>query len=57
MRKRYKETAERLISKLSRMSKDEARAYSDDVLSQIGALDENGEAKDQIVMGDFFGWQ
>lgn len=51
------ETAKRFIAKLSSMPEEEAKAYSKDVLIQIGALDKNGQVKEQIVTGDFFGWQ
>lgn len=43
--------------KLASMSSEEAKAFSQDVLTQIGVLDEKGTPKEQIVTGDFFGWQ
>ena len=50
------ESTKRFINKLESMSPEEAKAYSTQVLIQIGALDKNGKPKEQIVNGDFFGW-
>ncbi|MBR1598224.1 MAG: hypothetical protein IJ661_04815 [Lachnospiraceae bacterium] len=44
------------IEKLKNMDPEEAKKISIDALKQTGVLDENGNTKENIVTGDFFGW-
>ena len=39
------------------MDQEEAKKISIETLIRTGVLDENGQTKEQIVTGDFFGWQ
>lgn len=38
------------------MDREEAKKISKETLIKTGVLDENGNAKENIVTGDFFGW-
>lgn len=44
------------INKLRTMDREEAKKISKETLIKTGVLDENGNAKENIVTGDFFGW-
>jgi hypothetical protein len=44
------------IEKLRTMDREEAKKVSKEALIKAGVLDENGNAKENIVTGDFFGW-
>ncbi|WP_044973781.1 hypothetical protein [Ruminococcus sp. HUN007] len=44
------------IDKLRTMDREEAKKISKEALIKAGVLDENGNAKENIVTGDFFGW-
>ncbi|MCR5728041.1 MAG: hypothetical protein K6G24_11310 [Lachnospiraceae bacterium] len=48
--------ANQFIKNLKSMPPEEAKRVAKDMLKRIGALDENGNPKEQIVTGDFFGW-
>ncbi len=51
-----KNARKNLEDKMNRMTDDELKVFAREVLIKIGALDENGRPKEQIVTGDFFGW-
>lgn len=42
--------------KLMEMDREQAKKISKETLIKAGILDENGNAKENIVTGDFFGW-
>ena len=44
------------IDKLRTMDREEAKKISKEALIKAGVLDENENAKENIVTGDFFGW-
>lgn len=44
------------IANLKAMPEDKAREISLNTLKRTGVVDENGNTKEQIVTGDFFGW-
>lgn len=52
----FEKVSQDFISKLNAMPDDEAKEFATRWLINLGALDENGKAKEQIVTGDFFGW-
>ena len=44
------------IDKLKSMNPEDAKRLSIDALKRSGVLDEQGNTKETIVTGDFFGW-
>ena len=53
----YEESVKNYIKELQMMDQEEAKKISIETLIRTGVLDENGQTKEQIVTGDFFGWQ
>ena len=49
-------THEEYIEKLRTMDREEAKLISKEALIKTGVLDENGNPKETIVTGHFFGW-
>ena len=52
----YEESVKNYIKELQMMDQEEAKKISIETLIRTGVLDENGQTKEQIVTGDFFGW-
>ncbi len=52
----YEESVRNYIKELEMMDQEEAKKISIETLIRTGVLDENGQTKEQIVTGDFFGW-
>lgn len=52
----YDESVKNYIKELQMMDQEEAKKISIETLIRTGVLDENGQTKEQIVTGDFFGW-
>lgn len=44
------------IENLKTMEREQAKKIARDTLIKTGVLDENGNSKENIVTGDFFGW-
>lgn len=44
------------IDNFKKMDKEEAKKIATQALIETGVLDENGNPKETIVTGDFFGW-
>ena len=53
----YEESVKNYIKELQMMDQEEAKKISIETLIRTEVLDENGQTKEQIVTGDFFGWQ
>ena len=52
----FDELKNRFIDDIKSMSKEDALDYVSRLLIDAGILDKNGNEKEQIVTGDFFGW-
>jgi hypothetical protein len=44
------------IKELDNMNEKDAKKIATESLIRVGVLDENGNTKEDIVTGDFFGW-
>lgn len=44
------------IKELDNMNEKDAKKIATESLVRMGVLDENGNTKEDIVTGDFFGW-
>ena len=44
------------IKELDNMNEKDAKKIATESLIRMGVLDENGNTKEDIVTGDFFGW-
>lgn len=44
------------IKELDNMNEKDAKKIATESLIRMGILDENGNTKEDIVTGDFFGW-
>ncbi len=44
------------IERLKNMDKEQAKQKAIENLTKAGILDENGNTKENLVTGDFFGW-
>jgi DNA polymerase III alpha subunit len=44
------------IERMKNMDKEQAKQKAIENLTKAGILDENGNTKENLVTGDFFGW-
>lgn len=52
----FAQGVKRYIEELKSLNPEEAKKVSIEALKQSGVLDEQGNPKETIVTGDFFGW-
>lgn len=52
----FAKSVKEYIKSLKAMDPEKAKQISRDTLIKTGVLDENGNTKETIVTGDFFGW-
>ena len=52
----FEDLKNQFMSNIDSMSKEDALNYVNGLLIEAGILDKNGNEKEQIVTGDFFGW-
>ena len=52
----FAKSVKKYIDSLKAMDPEKARQISRETLIKTGVLDENGNTKETIVTGDFFGW-
>ncbi len=52
----FEQGVDEYLKKLDAMEENEAKKIARETLIRTGVLDSNGNPKEQIVTGDFFGW-
>lgn len=54
--KEFESFVDSLLREFDLMDSEEKKEHATNMLIKIGALNEDGSEKEQIVTGDFFGW-